>query len=82
MDTTGRHPATAQVARWFEFGHLPAGPVADTSAACHDLAQDMINRLPDGPELTSALRKLLEAKDGFVRAAIEAQAGPAFVRLA
>lgn len=28
--------------------------------------------LPDGPELTAGLRKLLEAKDCFVRAAVDA----------
>jgi hypothetical protein len=31
-------------------------------------AAAMIKRLPDGPELTAGLRKLLEAKDCFVRA--------------
>lgn len=29
----------------------------------------MIRELPDGPELTAGLRKLLEAKDCFVRQA-------------
>jgi hypothetical protein len=32
----------------------------------------MISTLPDGPELTAGLRKLLEAKDCFVRAAVAA----------
>ncbi|PRY56421.1 hypothetical protein B0I28_10970 [Glycomyces artemisiae] len=31
----------------------------------------MIAALPDGPELTAGLRKLLEAKDCFVRAALD-----------
>ena len=30
----------------------------------------MIEELDDGPELTTGLRKLLEAKDCFVRAAV------------
>lgn len=30
----------------------------------------MIEVLPDGPELTAGLRKLLEAKDCFVRASL------------
>jgi hypothetical protein len=30
----------------------------------------MISDLPDGPELSAGLRKLLEAKDCFVRAAL------------
>lgn len=41
----------------------------------------MVDQLPDGPELTAGLRKLLEAKDCFVRAALdkpvnEFKAGP------
>jgi hypothetical protein len=31
----------------------------------------MVDHLPDGPELTVGLRKLLEAKDCFVRAALD-----------
>lgn len=68
----GRHPATHQVARWFAAGHLPAGKPRDVSMSCANLAEKMITELPDGPELTAALRLLLQAKDGFVRAAIEA----------
>jgi len=70
---TDRHPSTTQLLRWFDFAHLPAGPVQLTSAMCSRLAFDMINNLPDGPELTAGLRKLLEAKDCFVRAAIADQ---------
>lgn len=70
-DLTNRHPGTAGIARYFAFSHLPEGPLRDTSEACHDLADDMIGRLSDGPELTAGLRKLLEAKDCFVRAALD-----------
>jgi len=31
----------------------------------------MIEALPDGPELSAGLRKLLESKDCFVRAALD-----------
>jgi hypothetical protein len=68
---SNRHPGTAGIARYFTFDHLPAGPLRDTSEACHNLADGMIGRLPDGPELTAGLRKLLEAKDCFVRAALD-----------
>lgn len=68
-----RHPATQQVARWFDYEHLPAGRGRYVSTECFHLAEDMIDHLPDGPELTAGLRKLLEAKDCFVRAAIEAE---------
>ncbi|MEZ0066693.1 3-methyladenine DNA glycosylase AlkC [Streptacidiphilus sp. MAP12-20] len=70
MDLTGRHPATAAVAKHFAFEHLPEHLRA-ISQPCHDLAEQLLQRLPDGPELTAGLRKLLEAKDCFVRAALE-----------
>lgn len=70
---TTRHPATEQLLQWFTFDHLPQGAVRDTSQMCAILAEDVIDGLPDGPELTTGLRKLLEAKDCFVRAAIDAQ---------
>lgn len=68
--TTGRHPATVQLARWFGYDHLPR-ELADVSKPCADLAAHMIETLPDGPELTTGLRKLLEAKDCFVRAHVD-----------
>lgn len=70
MKLEGRHPATVQVARFFVYDHLPAGPLRSASARCEELAATMVNMLPDGPELTAGLRKLLEAKDCFVRAAL------------
>lgn len=40
------------------------------SQECEALAITMINHCGDGPELTAGLRKLLEAKDCFVRQAL------------
>jgi hypothetical protein len=63
-----RHPGTTQLLGFFGYDHLP--PLLQAvSAPCHDLAFDMATTLPDGPELTAGLRKLLEAKDAFVRQA-------------
>lgn len=71
-----RHPATTGLLRYFEFEHLKT-PLRQVSSECHDLAHRMVSRLPDGPELTTGLRKLLEAKDCFVRASLDtAQEGP------
>jgi hypothetical protein len=71
--TIGRHPAVAQVMRWFAAGHLPAGDVRVASEMVAQLANDMADAFPDGgPELTTGLRKLLEAKDCFVRCAVAA----------
>lgn len=71
-----RHPATKQIMRWFEYGHLPQH-LQDISGPFWEFAHTMIRDLPDGPELTAGLRKLLEAKDCFVRAAVDAQPAPA-----
>lgn len=70
MDVEGRHPATAGIARHFAYEHLKT-PLREVSRQSHDLARAMIATLPDGPELTAGLRKLLEAKDCFVRAALD-----------
>jgi hypothetical protein len=68
-DLEKRHPGVQQIVRFFEYGHLPEG-LSPVSADCAWLAAQMIGNLPDGPELTAGLRKLLEAKDCFVRAAL------------
>ena len=67
----GRHPSTQQLARFF--GKIPAADQArldSVRVSCGALAALMIADLPDGPELSAGLRKLLEAKDCFVRAAL------------
>lgn len=69
-----RHPATQQIAKHFSYDHLKT-PLRGVSQQCHDLAEQMVLQLPDGPELTAGLRKLLEAKDCFVRAALDAEDG-------
>lgn len=72
MRLVGRHPSTVQITRYFDYDHLPPQLQA-VSKPCHDLAETMVGSLSDGPELTAGLRKLLEAKDCFVRHAL---AGP------
>lgn len=68
-DLSHRHPSTRHVARYFSYGHLPP-ELQPVARCCADLADTMISQLSDGPELTTGLRKLLEAKDCFVRAAL------------
>ncbi|MFF5842106.1 hypothetical protein ACFY74_11635 [Streptomyces massasporeus] len=65
-----RHPGTTHLLRFFEHEHLPPH-LQTVSRPCAELAQQMTDALPDGPELTAGLRKLLEAKDCFVRAALD-----------
>lgn len=64
-----RHPGTVQLLRWFDYQHLPAD-LGVVSMQFHHLAHELVDRLPDSPELTVALRKLLEGKDAAVRAAL------------
>ena len=71
-DLTGRHPGTLHLLRYFDTRHLPED-LAAVSTPVGDLARAMVERLPDGPELTTGLRKLLEAKDCLVRAALDAR---------
>lgn len=65
-----RHPGTEHLRRYFAWEHLPEHLQA-VSRPCGVLAEQMIAALPDGPELTAGLRQLLEAKDSFVRAALD-----------
>jgi hypothetical protein len=64
------HPATAAILRYFEYEHLPLA-LQNVSRPFHDLAHELVGYL-EGPEVTVALRKLLEAKDCAVRAALPA----------
>ncbi len=57
------------IMRFFEYEHLPAH-LQDVSRIMHRAAIKMESELPNGPEKSAGLRKLLEAKDCFVRAAI------------
>lgn len=70
MNLSDRHPGTQAIAKHFAYAHLP-DHLAPFSKVCHDVADLMIRELPDSPELTVGLRKLLEAKDCFVRAAVD-----------
>jgi len=64
-----RHPSIKAISRYFDFDHLNE-PMRGISESCADLAQEMIDTIHDDPELTVGLRKLLEAKDCFVRAVL------------
>lgn len=67
-----RHPSTTHLLGYFAYDHLPEYLQA-VSRPCGELAAAMVDELPDGPELTAGLRKLLEAKDAFVRAALDSK---------
>jgi hypothetical protein len=60
----------APIMRYFEYAHLPE-KLQDVSKPFAILAQQMDASLPDGAEKSAGLRKLLEAKDCFVRASLD-----------
>ena len=64
------HPATAAILRYFAFDHLSSG-LQEVARPFATLAAFMAASLPSGPEVTTGLRKLLEAKDCAVRAALD-----------
>jgi len=67
------HPATEALLDFFEYEHLPNPAMRAISKRFHDLAHGLANDgdlQARGAELTTALRKLLEAKDCAVRAAL------------
>lgn len=65
------HPAVEQILRWFQSSHLSVD-LQWVANPCGELAEQMAHSLPSDPELTAGLRKLLEAKDCFVRAKLAA----------
>ena len=58
------------IIKYFEYSHLPDKLKNISSPICV-LAKQIDELLPDGPEKSAGLRKLLEAKDCFVRAALD-----------
>lgn len=63
-------PFTHGIIRYFAYAHLPLRLQA-VSKPFAVLALEMDTDLPDGPEKSAGLRKLLEAKDCMVRAALD-----------
>ena len=61
---------TTTTIKFFKYDHLPAH-LQEISKPLGDLAQFMEETLPDCAEKSAGMRKLLEAKDCFVRAKLE-----------
>lgn len=57
------------ILKYFQCSHLPVALQLVAQPIC-ELAQQMDTQLPDGAEKSAGLRKLLEAKDCFVRASL------------
>jgi len=63
---------SSPILRYFEYTHLPE-PLKVISEKIYQVAWALENMIPDGAEKSAGLRKLLEAKDCFVRAALPAE---------
>lgn len=64
-----RHPSVQHFGQLFAYSHLPEHLQA-VSFPFAQLAGELLGALKDGPELSAALRKLVEAKDCAVRQAV------------
>lgn len=58
--------------KFFEYKHLPE-KLQEVSKSFYDLAHLLEDAIPDSAEKSAGMRKLLEAKDCFVRANIEVE---------
>ena len=58
------------ILQYFEYQELPA-PLYETGELFHEVALFLNQYLPDGPEKSTCLRKLLESKDCAFRAATD-----------
>lgn len=58
------------IMKYFDYEHLPEH-LRQVSKPVGDLAKQMNIDIPDSPEKSAGLRKLLEAKDCLVRAALD-----------
>lgn len=56
--------------KYFHYEHLPEG-IKEISKSVAVLAHLLEDALPDSAEKSAGMRKLLEAKDCFVRAALD-----------
>lgn len=62
----GRHPSVKHFGPLFAYGHLPPH-LRGLSELFAVMAAKTMSMCQDGPELSAALRKLVEAKDCAVR---------------
>jgi len=75
--TQGRHEGVRDALQWLAFAHLPS-TLQGYSEPFYTAAVELISRIgTDSPELTTALNRLVTAKDSAVRAGIRHDTGRA-----
>lgn len=70
-----RHPGTEHLARMLDPNPNLPDHLRRIAEKCAELRDEILAECGDGPELTTGLRKLLEAKDCFVRQIVTDQKG-------
>jgi hypothetical protein len=75
--TQGRHPGVQSALQWLTFAHLPESLQRFSRPFYETAVILVITVKTDSPELTTALNKLIEAKDSAVRAGIRHDTGRA-----
>lgn len=75
--TTGRHPGIRDALQWLTFAHLPPH-LQQYSMPFYSAGVQAVQRISvDCPELTTALNRLVDAKDSAMRAGIRDDTGRA-----
>lgn len=68
---TARHPSVQHIVDLLNPNpNLPAGPMSELAHLTATFRNDVLALAGDGPEMSAGMRKLLEAKDCFVRQAL------------
>ena len=70
QETDKTNPHRPAIMNHFQYDHLREGPLRDVSKRFCELANTLVHTVPPSAELSAGLRKLLEAKDCAVRAAL------------
>lgn len=71
LNVEGRHAAVQQYRHYFDGSHLSHPNLRVIVNEFETMAQWLIDALPDSPELSHALRRLVEAKDCAARAKVD-----------
>lgn len=70
LNVEGRDPAVREYGDRFETGHLPPGLPRQVMETYREQFEKLLDLLPDGPALSSALHRLWESKNEAVFLAV------------
>lgn len=73
MDLTELHPNTQYLMRALVPNPRLPDDVKIIAAQIYESAASVVAIVPEGPDLSAGLRKLVEAKDCFIRQALDAE---------